>query len=174
MAKLGFDLCELNLWLLTLTFLSLVIISENFMMVQWWEYSQLECLHSEDPPLSWLPLLLSHIGSQVKRRQSQSYRFKEFAKFQMFEFLNKRYTWHTFWSCLIRCANLKWIQQVLLKIQSGHDSVHGWTDGRLWRIWSQLPWSKLHHMLASSFLSSSYRVICVGRWFFISMVYLTS
>ena len=29
---------------------------------------------------SWLPILLSHIGSQVKRRQSQSYKFKEFAK----------------------------------------------------------------------------------------------
>ena len=33
------------------------------------------------------------------------------------------------------------------------------TDGRLRRIWSQLPWSKLHRILASSFLSSSYRVI---------------
>ena len=29
---------------------------------------------------SWLPILLSHIGSQVKRRQSQTYKFKEFAK----------------------------------------------------------------------------------------------
>ena len=37
-------------------------------------------------------------------------------------------------------------------------------DGPLWRIWSQLPWSKLHRILASSFLSSSYRVICVRRW----------
>ena len=39
------------------------------------------------------------------------------------------------------------------------------TDGRLWRIWSQLPWSKLHRILASSFffLSSSYRVTCVRR-----------
>ena len=42
---------------------------------------QLERLHSEDTPAtSWLPILLSHIGSQVKRRQSQSYKFKEFAK----------------------------------------------------------------------------------------------
>ena len=29
---------------------------------------------------SWLPIPLSHIGSQVKRRQSQSYNFKECAK----------------------------------------------------------------------------------------------
>ena len=42
---------------------------------------QLERLRSEDTPAaSWLPILLSHIGSQVKRRQSQSYKFKEFAK----------------------------------------------------------------------------------------------
>ena len=32
------------------------------------------------PAASWLPILLSHIGSQVKRRQSQSNKFKEFAK----------------------------------------------------------------------------------------------
>ena len=37
---------------------------------------------------------------------------------------------HTFWSCLIRCANMKWIWQVLLKIQSGYESVHRRTDGR--------------------------------------------
>ena len=37
---------------------------------------------------------------------------------------------HTFWSCLIRCANMKWIQRVSLKIQSRHDSVHRRTDGR--------------------------------------------
>ena len=33
-----------------------------------------------------------------------------------------------FWSCLIRCANMKWIWWVLLKIQS--DCVHRWTDGQ--------------------------------------------
>ena len=45
----------------------------------WW-YS------SEDtpPPTSWLTILLSHIGSQVKRRQSQSYKFKEFVKITHF------------------------------------------------------------------------------------------
>ena len=42
---------------------------------------QLEHLRSEDTPaISWLPILLIHIGSQVKRRQSQSYKFKEFAQ----------------------------------------------------------------------------------------------
>ena len=65
---------------------------------------------------------------QVKRRQSQSNKFKKFAKF--FEFWKGHYTRHTFWSCLIRCAIMKWIRWVLLKIQSGHDSVHRWTDGQ--------------------------------------------
>ena len=37
---------------------------------------------------------------------------------------------HTFFSCLIRCANMKWIRWVLLKIQSGHDFVHRRTDGQ--------------------------------------------
>ena len=46
------------------------------------------------------------------------------------EFWNGHYTRHTFWSCLIRCANMKWIRWVLLKIQSGHDSVHRRTDGQ--------------------------------------------
>ena len=31
---------------------------------------------------------------------------------------------------LIRCANMKWIRWVLLKIQSRHDSVHRRTDGQ--------------------------------------------
>ena len=32
--------------------------------------------------------------------------------------------WHTFWSWLIRCLNMKWIRMVLWKIQSGQHSVH--------------------------------------------------
>ena len=90
---------------------------------------QLERLRSKDTPAaSWLPILLIHIGSQVKRRQSQSYKFKEFAKIP--NFLYKIYTWHTFWSCLIRCANMKKIRRVLLKTQSEQDSVHRRTDGQ--------------------------------------------
>ena len=42
---------------------------------------QLERLCSEDTPATpWLPILLIHIGSQVKTGQSKSYQFKEFAK----------------------------------------------------------------------------------------------
>ena len=50
---------------------------------------------------------------------------------QTFKFCNNLYTQHTFWSCLIRCANMKWIRLVSLwKIQSGHDFVHRRTGGR--------------------------------------------
>ena len=77
------------------------------------------------PPPHDYPYYWVIVDPQVKRRQSQSYKVKEFAKIS---FCNKLYKRHTFWSCLIRCANMKWIQQVFLKIQSGHYSVHRWTD----------------------------------------------
>ena len=47
-----------------------------------------------------------------------------------FKFWNKHYTWHTFSSYLIRCANMKWIRQILLNIQSGHNSLHRQADGQ--------------------------------------------
>ena len=43
----------------------------------WNKLEQLGRLRSDDTlTASWLPILLSHIGSQVKRRQSHSYKFK--------------------------------------------------------------------------------------------------
>ena len=41
------------------------------------------------PRPSWLPILLSHIESQVKWRQSQSYKFKEFVKILNFGILKQ-------------------------------------------------------------------------------------
>ena len=41
------------------------------------------------PTASWLPILLTQIGSQVKRRQSQSYKFKEFLKISNFLILKQ-------------------------------------------------------------------------------------
>ena len=68
---------------------------------------------------------------------------KFFPKIQMLEFYKKNYTPHTFWSCLTRCINTKWIWLVLWKLQSRHHSVHwqmderkdGLTDGQ--RTWNQ-------------------------------------
>ena len=44
--------------------------------------------------------------------------------------IRKICTWHTFWSCLIRCVNMKWIRLVLWKLQSRHDSVDRLMDRR--------------------------------------------
>ena len=64
------------------------------------ELEQLERLHSEIPPAApWLPILVIHIRSQVKKRQSQ-----------ILKFCKKLYTWHTILSCLIRCRDMLWIQ----------------------------------------------------------------
>ena len=78
-----------------------------------------------DYPYHWVILDPKSKDDKVKVTN-----FKNSPKFQIFEFWNGHYTRHTFWSCLIRCANMKWIWWVLLKIQSGHDSVHRRTDGQ--------------------------------------------
>ena len=76
-----------------------------------------------DYPYHWVIL-----DPKSKEDKVKVTNLKNSPKFQMFEFWNGHYTRHTFWSCLIRCANMKWIRWVLLKIQSGHDSVHRRTD----------------------------------------------
>ena len=100
---------------------------------------------------------------QVKTRQSDKVtnvkKKKKKPKIHILRFYNKCNTWHTFWICLIRCINMKWIQWVL-KIQIGHDSVHGRTDGRKDR-WTdgpgetriplfQLGWSRLYNVSIGS------------------------
>ena len=79
-----------------------------------------------DYPYHWVIL-----DPKSKEDKVKVTNFKNSPKFQFFKFWNGYYTRHTFWSCLIRCANMKWIRWVLLKIQSGHDSVHRRTDGRM-------------------------------------------
>ena len=78
-----------------------------------------------DYPYHWVILDPKSKDDKVKVTN-----FKNSPKFQIFEFWNGHYTRHTCWSCLIRCANMKWIRWVLLKIQSGHDSVHRRTDAQ--------------------------------------------
>ena len=51
---------------------------------------QLERLRSEIPPTApWLPILVVHIRSQVKTRQSQSNKFKKIAKNSNFKILHE-------------------------------------------------------------------------------------
>ena len=87
-----------------------------------------------DYPYHWVILDPKSKGDKVKVTN-----LKKLPKFQIVEFWNGHYTRHTFWCCLIRCANMKWIRWVLLKIQSGHNSVHRRTDGqRDWRTDGQM------------------------------------
>ena len=76
-----------------------------------------------DYPYHWVIL-----DPKSKEDKVKVTNLKSSPKFQILEFWNGHYTRHTFWSCLIRCANMKWIRWVLLKIQSRHDSVHRRTD----------------------------------------------
>ena len=68
--------------------------------------------------------------SQAKQDKVKVPNSKKLPKIQISEFCNHLYKGHTFWSCLIWCANIKWIQLVLWKIQSEHDFVHRRTDGQ--------------------------------------------
>ena len=97
------------------------------------------CILRISPAAPWLPILLIHIVSQVKTIQNQSYNLMNLPILHFFFiFENTLHATHflklfdkmrhTFWSCLIRYVNMKWIRWVLLKIQRGHHSVHRWTD----------------------------------------------
>ena len=88
-------------------------------MPAFWGYPPLP----HDYPYYWVIL-----DPKSKKDKVKVTNLKNLPKFQTFEFWNKRYTLHTFWSCLIRCGNMKWMWGVLLKIQSWHDSVHRRTD----------------------------------------------
>ena len=78
-------------------------------------------LPPHDYPYHWVIL-----DPKSKKDKVKVTNLRNSPKFHILEFSNKLYMQHTFWSCLIRCANMKWIQWTLLKIQSGHDSVHRW------------------------------------------------
>ena len=82
-----------------------------------------------DYPYHWVIL-----DPKSKEDKAKVTYLKNSPKFQIFEFWNGHYTQHTFWSCLIRCTNMKWIRWVLLKIQSGHDPVHRRTDGQMDKV----------------------------------------
>ena len=75
-----------------------------------------------DYPYYWFTL---HPKSRKTKWKSQIKKKK-----WVWNFFNNLYTRHTFWSCLIRWVNMKWIRQVLWKIQSGHDLVYTKTDRR--------------------------------------------
>ena len=94
------------------------------------------------PPPHDYPYYWVILDPKSKEDKVKVTNLKNMPKLHIFKFWSKLYTRHTFWSSLIRCANMKWIQRVLLKIQSGHDSVHRQTDGRT--RWNQYTPLQLH------------------------------
>ena len=84
--------------------------------------------HFEDAPRR--PMITCTIDSYwIPSKNKTKLKLQIFAKTSNFRILKKLFTWYTFWSCLIRCVKKIWIRQVLLKIQSRHDSIHRRTDG---------------------------------------------
>ena len=71
--------------------------------------------------------MITHKSKQEKVKVTN---FKTLPKIQILKFCKKTYTRHTFWSCLIRCMNMKWIQPILWAPQSGPVMRDGQTDGR--------------------------------------------
>ena len=108
------------------------------MMIWWWEHNETRTTRTSAfwgyPPLphDYPYHCIYHciLDPKSKEDKVKVTNLKNSPKFQSFEFWNGHYTRHTFWGCLIICANMKWIRWVLLKIQSGHNSVHRRTDGQ--------------------------------------------
>ena len=74
------------------------LMAPNHYLYQCWliisevQLEQLELMRSEiSPTATWLPILVIHIRSQVKTRQSQSYKFYKIAKNSNFEIWQETY-----------------------------------------------------------------------------------
>ena len=91
-------------------------------MPAFWGYP----LPPHDYPYYWFIL-----DPNSKQDKVKCTNLKNLPKLPILAFWKNLNAWHTFWSCLIRCLNMKWIWQVLWKIQRGHDSVHRRTDRQM-------------------------------------------
>ena len=87
----------------------------------WVQYSVLWLLTPPPPP----PPIITHTIDIYCHIPSQN---KTKSKLQIWRICQNLYMQHTFCGSLIRWVNMKWIWSVLLKIHSGHYSVHRQTD----------------------------------------------
>ena len=71
----------------------------------------------------------SHQIPSQNKTKSKLQILKNCRKFKLCNFAKKLYMWHTFWSCLIRCINMKWIQPELQALQERTRDAGG-TDRR--------------------------------------------
>ena len=89
--------------------------------MEYWEY----------PPLPHdYPYYRFIWDPKPKQEEVKVTNFKKLPKVHILEFCKKLNTRHTFWSCLKRYVNMKWIRLVLWKIQSEQDLFYRRTDGQ--------------------------------------------
>ena len=96
------------------------------------QLEQLERLRSEIPPTApWLPILVIHIRSQVKTRQSQSYKIKKIAKNSNFEILQE--TLHA--KQILKLLDKMYKHEMDPNKTADRTWDAGWTDGQM--EWNQ-------------------------------------
>ena len=90
---------------------------------------QLDRLRSEIPPAApWLPILVIHIRSQVKTKQSQSYKFWKISKNSNFEILQA--TLHTTHLLKLFDKTYKYEKDPTRTVGATERMQDGWTDRR--------------------------------------------
>ena len=84
----------------------------------------------DTPAAPWLPILLIYIRSQVKTRQSQSYKLKKIAKNANFEILQE--TLHTtqLLKLLDKMCKYEMYATRTVGTTERDGRMEGWTDGR--------------------------------------------
>ena len=117
------------------------------------------------------PMITNSIDWYWTRSQNMT---KYSHKFKNFKFLNKLCTRHSFWRWLIRCVNMKWIRQVLLKIQSGHDFVHRQTDGQTDKVKTVNSHSTSLSGAVYDYRQCKNYVCCVRKYHHVKMMYRNS
>ena len=134
-----------------------------------WELEQTRTTAFWDTPhRPWLPILVVHIRPKSKQDKVKVTNFKKLPKIQILKFCKKLYTWHTFWSCLIRCINVNGSNQNSRCYRADAGCrTDGQTDGRLqWNWLHHRKWSQLRCNPASDsswFLLLVVVEIVVGR-----------
>ena len=113
-------------WGISVNLLMLILQTINLFLPCRKKLPQLVALWGHHPPPYGYPYHWFILDSNSNQDKVTLTNVNDLPKLQILTILKNCYMCHTFWSCLIKCVNMKWIQQVLLKILSGHD---GWIRG---------------------------------------------
>ena len=109
-------------------------------------------------------MIIHTIGSYripSQKKTKSKLQIKDFAKIANLWIL-ELYTWHAIWSCLIRCANMKWIWQVLWRYRA--DTILS-TEGQMDKDnGPMVPGLYSHHDICcsneKSYVNFWYHILC--------------